>query len=158
MNPTVAVWLGKKWVLISIMGALTLGAYRASVYFDSVGYQRRDLQAQKEMQAVRNEADKRTAELQKAAEAAQKEKDNAIEVISGKLDSALVELRNRPPRSGRPGVPPSSGTCAGSTGAELSRPDAEFLVWEAARADRLQASLIQCYTQYKKVADSLGVR
>lgn len=60
------------------------------------------------------------------------------------LDAALDGLRDRPERPA--GVSAAArADCAGGTGAELSRPDAEFLVREAARADTLRAALAACY-------------
>ena len=62
------------------------------------------------------------------------------------------ELQNRP---GRPsGTDVSSNTtpvCAGATGKELYRPDAEFLIGEAARAEELRNSLEFCVAQYNSV-------
>ena len=67
------------------------------------------------------------------------------------LNIALDSLRSRPDRA--PGVSEAPrADCAGGTGAELSRPDAEFLVGEAARADRLRAALDACYA----VLDGVG--
>lgn len=61
--------------------------------------------------------------------------------IGNRLQSALVSLRDR---SGR--MPEKSRiNISGTTGAELSREDAEFLTREAARADGLQAALKACY-------------
>lgn len=61
------------------------------------------------------------------------------------LGSALDGLRSRPerPAGGMPADPRTA--CAGASGAELSRADAEFLVREAARADGIRAGLAACY-------------
>lgn len=64
-------------------------------------------------------------------------------VTQRNLDTALNSLRDRPERH-LPNDPRTN--CTGATGAELSRPDAVFLVREAARADKLQAALDACYT------------
>ena len=70
--------------------------------------------------------------------------------IQRNLDVALNGLRDRPER--RVDLPDHSRTdCKGGTGAELSRPDAEFLSREAARADILRAGLEACY----RYADAL---
>lgn len=61
--------------------------------------------------------------------------------ISLQRDAALERLRNRPADR----LPePARAACAGSTGAELSRPDAGFLVRLAAEADDLRADLKAC--------------
>jgi hypothetical protein len=56
------------------------------------------------------------------------------------LDRTLSQLRDRPAR-----LPSTASDCKGTTGAELSRVDAEFLAREAARADRLRSALKSCY-------------
>lgn len=64
--------------------------------------------------------------------------------VQRNLDAALGELRNRPERPS--GVPEGArADCAGASGAELSRSDAEFLDREAARADTQRAGLVACY-------------
>lgn len=64
--------------------------------------------------------------------------------IAQRLRSDLISLRNRPERT--TGLPATAGyACQSATGSELSRPDAEFLSWEAARADEIRAGLIACY-------------
>ena len=64
--------------------------------------------------------------------------------IAQRLRSDLISLRNRPERASS--LPSGSGyICKGATGAELSRPDGEFLSWEASRADEIRAGLIACY-------------
>lgn len=70
--------------------------------------------------------------------------------IQRTLDIALNSLRDRP---NRPSAMPSNPRveCAGSSGAELSRTDAEFLAREAARADSCRAGLDACYTVIDKV-------
>jgi hypothetical protein len=66
------------------------------------------------------------------------------------LDIALDGLRDRPERPA--GMPEGARTgCAGGTGAELSRPDGEFLAREAARADGIRAGLEACYSVIDKV-------
>lgn len=64
--------------------------------------------------------------------------------IAQRLRNDLISLRNRPERT--TGLPTAArSSCQSATGAELSRPDAEFLSWEAARADEIRAGLIACY-------------
>ena len=67
-----------------------------------------------------------------------------ISQVRRNLDLALDSLRSRPDRPSH--LPEADrADCAGGTGAELSRPDAEFLSREAARADELRAGLRACY-------------
>ena len=64
--------------------------------------------------------------------------------IRNRLDTALDQLRQRPERLTDLSDAPRAH-CAGGTGAELSRTDAEFLSREAARANEIRAGLIECY-------------
>lgn len=61
----------------------------------------------------------------------------------------LDELRKRPARSSLPAD--SRAQCQGSTGAELSREDGEFLTGEATRGDNLRAGLRACYEYVDRV-------
>ena len=70
-------------------------------------------------------------------------KDEQIRDVNTRLADALERLRQRPERIKR-----VAAACAGTTGAELSGPDAGFLEREAARADRLRSALQACYDQY----------
>ncbi len=64
--------------------------------------------------------------------------------IRSNYGAALDGLRDRPERpADLPDHP--RPPCQGATGAELSRSDADFLVGEAARADRHRAALDACY-------------
>ena len=65
--------------------------------------------------------------------------------VAATLRADINSLRERPPRTVRVEVPGAPTDCQGSTGQELSRPDAEFLTGLAARADNLRAALNACY-------------
>lgn len=83
-----------------------------------------------------------------------KEKDDRLQVVSQRLDAALDGLRQRPPRPTE--ATSAARDCQGASGSQLSREDAEFLSRESARADRLRASLDQCYQQYDEVRTVLS--
>lgn len=91
-----------------------------------------------------------------SADKIRKEKDAQIASLNTRLGTALSSLSERPqrPSSASQGAP-ASCIGAGATGAQLSREDAEFLVREAARADKLRSALDQCYRQYDSVRQSL---
>lgn len=72
-------------------------------------------------------------------EANQSEKDR----IASERDALAASLRNRPERR-MPATSACSGDGSGSTGAQLSRPDGEFLARLAASADRTAADLRAC--------------
>jgi len=63
--------------------------------------------------------------------------------INVKLSSAIKRLHQRESRRNKPEN--TKSICQGATGKELSRPDAEFLTREAARADKIRLGLDICY-------------
>lgn len=79
---------------------------------------------------------------------AEREKDAKYEMRIDDLHRRELALRaGLRNRAERPELSASGAALAcqaGATGAELSRPDAEFLVGEAARADQLRAALERC--------------
>lgn len=84
-------------------------------------------------------------EWQASANQTTKAKDEKIVAISAQRDLALGELRNRPQRPASGPVPTPPGNCPSTTGAQLLRDDAEFLVRLAARADTIAAERDACY-------------
>lgn len=97
-------------------------------------------------------ARKAEKELIEATEAIRREKDAEIEDVNNKLQSLTKQLRQR---KARPSSPAPTRDCKGTTGAELSREDAEFLAREAARADQIRSALEHCYKQYDAVRGSI---
>lgn len=88
------------------------------------------------LETERNQQEKTNAALKTQAA--------AMARINTGLRRDLDGLRNRPERpADLPEI--ARAACQGTTGAELSRPDAEFLVGEAARADEQRAGLDACY-------------
>ena len=73
------------------------------------------------------------------------EKDAQINAINSQLVDSIAELRKRPSRSEQ------ANNGQSGTGMSLSAEDASFLVWEAARADRLRTELESCYKQYDSI-------
>lgn len=93
------------------------------------------------------EADARATEQrrQEAANAITRRHTAEVSTVRRNLELALDSLRDRPERPAV-GVPEAArADCAGGTGAELFRADAEFLAREAARADEQRAGLDACY-------------
>lgn len=154
------------WKLVAILVvALALFGLGWKVYHDveQHGYGRRigEEQAQTIRDLRQNEI--REANLQAQFDAVKKEKDDEISGINARHVAALNELRNRPtqrrpvsensrgcgaaPGSGLPGAngAVSQGEPVGATGADLSQPDAAFLLGEAARGNSLRAALKECY-------------
>jgi hypothetical protein len=107
---------------------------------------------QREVQRGNDERAARAREQEAAREAGIKLQEQIDENarIAGQRDDAVKRLQQRPDRkpAGAGGVPAPAPACAGSTGAELSRQDGEFLAREAARGDELRAALKMCYGTY----------
>jgi hypothetical protein len=70
--------------------------------------------------------------------------------LAADLQRALDGLRNRPERPAAAGgaVPPGAADPVACTGAQLYRPDGEFLARESARADGLRLQLAACQAAY----------
>lgn len=103
-----------------------------------------------------HEARTKEQEMQIIADNVRKQKDENISKINNRLATALSELRERPYRPS-PTVSDTSSarsSAEGCTGGELFRQDAEFLIGEAARADKLRESLFQCHQQYNQIRDT----
>lgn len=79
-------------------------------------------------------------EWQTNTEALREVKDEEIARIARERDDALLRLRNRPGRMPEA----ASASCQGATGAQLSSPDAGFLVGLAAEGARIAAELEEC--------------
>jgi hypothetical protein len=87
-----------------------------------------------------------TETLQAITTKAEHDKDTLRAGLQRTIDS----LRNRPERPATAGgaVPQGAADGLACTGAQLFRPDGEFLAREAARADRLRADLSSCQAAY----------
>lgn len=84
----------------------------------------------------------------KANAARQERSDEDARTIAG-LERTLRSLQNRPERPAVPGASPPPDPDQASdyrTGAFLHREDGEFLIREAARADKIRAALRECYS------------
>jgi len=132
------------WLILGIV-ATVIGAYFTGGFVESGRCDTR-------WEAKTNKDKKDAVELALTTERANQEKINAAirqqaadqAAINARLRADLASLRNRPERaSGATAV--SRPTCTGATGSQLSRQDAEFLVWESARADEIRAGLTACY-------------
>lgn len=96
------------------------------------------------------EASHRAAERTHAAEiqTITQKADHEKQTLAATVDRLSRSLRDRPDRPTGGAVPaPAAGPVA-CTGAQLYRPDGEFLVGEAARADRLRVQLAECQARY----------
>jgi len=97
----------------------------------------------------------RELELRDKIDLVKEQKNAEITAVNTRLDTALAGLRNRKDRPSTY-MPPTPGTTEGRSGAELFRPDAEFLARESARADKLRIELDRCYTQYEAAREAIS--
>lgn len=93
-------------------------------------------------------------EAQRKADETNKAQVAALSSINDRLTVDLNRLRNRPER--KQVSADARAECAGSTGAELSSQDAEFLVRESARADQCRQGLMSCVKQYNDVREVIN--
>lgn len=111
----------------------------------------------REVQRSKDEVAAREKERLSAVRVGQIEQDKTNEIarIRVSYSADIARLQNRADRKPATagGVPAPVPACAGSTGAELSRPDAVFLSGIAARADELRAGLSACYQAYDTVGE-----
>jgi hypothetical protein len=102
-------------------------------------------------------ARQREKALTEALDKQRKERRREIDRITAEYRRTLDSLRDRPTvRAGDTGVPEGSTAGVGCTGAGLSRDDAEFLVWYASEAARVQAALEACVAAYKRVEEAVN--
>lgn len=149
-------WKFKAIALVVVLAALAAAGAWFIHYEREIG--RDDKQAQWDADNVQraraaNLQRERNARVsvQRAEQQAQIEqrKINEIARLNTDLARAVDELRNRPERPAGPRPAASNPTApTACTGAELYRPDAEFLVREAARAQRVLLEREACHDKY----------
>lgn len=108
-----------------------------------------ELEAAKSAEAASAEARRREQQLVDQAEQARRAHDATVRDIRARAAADVARLRERPSRADASRVSAPAAECPASTGAGLSREDAEFLVGEAARADRMMAALHACHAAYE---------
>jgi len=127
------------WLAVRYALAVSIGA---AIGWTTQGW-RKDAQIaaiQQEKALAVSEALNETKRLRNQTQRIIDRQRDEIATLNIGLDRTLSQLRYRPAR-----LPSSPASCEGTTGRELSRPDAEFLAREAARADRLRSALKTCY-------------
>lgn len=92
--------------------------------------------------------------MQAKADRERQEKDREIRNANARaiaLSNSLQQRADRPAEgSSVPGATGTGQTAAGCTGAQLYRPDGEFLVREFRRAEELRLSLKECLARFDK--------
>lgn len=97
----------------------------------------------KTQQLIETQSKERSYQLDK--DRIEKEKNAQINRINNQLVDAISELRKRPSRT------QDTTNGQSGTGAGLYAQDAEFLIREAARADKIRSGLEACYNQYDSI-------
>jgi len=157
-------WLLNKWVLggigilLAMIGAFWKGYGAGKESVQAEWNKERLAHSQALTEAIQKGRDTER-QMQSQADKFQTEKRNEIDRIARQHRAVVDSLRNRPERPENPmpgGSGPTQGQ-SGCTGAELHREDAEFLIGEAARADKIRTELEACYIQYDNIK-SMTVR
>jgi hypothetical protein len=147
------------YVKFGAVGILSLALFSAGWSINGNRWELKYQQLVAEHQEAIQKAEKKSREterdLQSAIDTERTTKDEKIRSLSNQLSSALVSLRQRPLRDTKP-EPKNTCNSKGSDGSKLFREDAEFLVREAARADRAVNELQSCYRAYDSVRDLMN--
>ena len=156
--------------IAALLIAAILAVAGWAIYANGLAAGRAEIQAQWDRQRIADAAATvqaalraRTREqaLQSTADKIREEKNREIRHLSAARDAALRELRNRDERPAGSVHPAADDQAAGAgpgtscTGAQLYRSDAEFLVWEAARADEVRTHLSECRAAYSAAYKAL---
>lgn len=149
--------------IIAIVVALAcFGAYRRGVSHGESRVQAKwDSERTAIMQAAQQAIQERIAaeeQLRRQADEQQKTYQQKITRLTADRDALLRSVRERPSRDSGGDVPgtAAAGDRSGCTGSELYREDAEFLVGEAERADRIAEQLTACVAQYQAARDAIA--
>jgi len=96
-----------------------------------------------------------TVDLQAKADRAIEVKNDKIRALNTAVASVLASLHDRPDRPAAGSTPDAATAQSSCTGASLYRPDAEFLIREAGRADVIRLDLLQCQSAYAAAQSTL---
>jgi hypothetical protein len=155
--------LMNRWVLGGLAGLVMLGF----VYFKGVQQGQKDIQKkwdaekvvlEREAQQLKDQAREAERSMQKEVNRIQREKHDAVKVANSKYSALIDSLRNRPETRATDAMPSSTGDVVGCTGAQLARPDAEFLAGYAADAERLQAAYNSCRDAYQVIKNQTNTQ
>ena len=115
--------------------------------------QRWDLEKAVAMAKAQEQARAAEQAMQASIDKIQKDRRNEIARLNRRHAAALDSLRDRPDGPAGAVPAPASDGDAGAwcTGRELYRPDAEFLVGEARRADIIRLQLAACQAAYQSL-------
>lgn len=154
------------WAEIAVAALLAFGAWWAYNAVYDRGFEARDKialkeKAEQDAQSIKNLADAAkttrtlaaTIDSQRSASNAQL---SAVTAVAARAVAGLSDRAPRPSPGDLPVNPGNAGTTAGCTGEGLYRPDATFLIREAADAGRLRIALKACYAQYRETRKAVN--
>lgn len=146
MIATLRLWLALA-AITAVVGAAAL-AYRHGY---ATGAEHTQAAWDKEKADMLIEQRSKEQTLQSEMDKLRENKNRAITHLSNTVRALSDSVRRRPerPASAATGAGDSG---AGCTGATVYRQDAEFLVGEAARADRIRIALKECQQAYQNAA------
>lgn len=156
--------LSAKLIAILVAIALSLGGvtwigykiYSSGAKSVQVEWDKDKLVRDAKITELKTEAEKTTFEIKTIAEQKQKASNEKIANLNKSLAVAIAGLSNRPSRPSSTDLPKDSTVAVGATGAELYRPDAEFLIGEATRAEKVRIQLETCTAQYNSVYEAFN--
>ena len=148
--------LMNRWVLGGLAGLVMLGFsfWKGYTSGKDVIQQKWDAEKvvlEREAQEAKDQAREAERSMQKEVNRIQREKHDAVKVANSKYRTLVDSLRNRPETRATDAMPSGAGDVVGCTGAQLARPDAEFLAGYAADAERLQAAYNSCRQAYEVI-------
>lgn len=153
MFATIYAWLIEKAAIIAGAAVAALAIF---VYGYSVGSNH-----QKDKQAVaqiklQKIADENSAKLVATINDTRNLYETAISTLNGSVNSLVTSVRNN---RGARRVPTaaSDATCRGSTGADLSAEDAEFLIREAGESDRREMKIQVLQSEVNSLREAMCI-
>jgi hypothetical protein len=155
--------LMNRWVLGGLAGLVMLGFSYWKGYTSGKDNIQQKWDAEKvvlerEAQQLKDQAREAERTMQKEVNRIQKEKHDAVKVANSKYSALIDSLRNRSETRATDTMPGSTGDVVGCTGAQLARPDAEFLAGFAADAERLQAAYNSCRDAYQVIKNQTNAQ
>jgi hypothetical protein len=136
------------------MAAVALAVAGFYFWADHRGYERSEKKHADALEQQRAENQTKMDNLRTDYDALTELKDEEIKRTAAERDRIAASLRNRPERMSET----AQAACQGGTGAGLSRPDGEFLVGEATRANELRAQLSACQDREWKSYEALTIK
>jgi len=153
------MWPTKTLIGIVILTTLLIShwrvystGYESGVTHTEQAWNEERLATAKAQMAELEKARKAQEAMQAQVDKIRRESANEKRRIAAQYERTIAGLRQRPNRPSAADLPKSTdtgaGPAAGCTGRELYRPDSEFLLGEAARADQLRIALKSCLAAY----------